>query len=163
MPDAWAFDSRLRSGCARPQQARLAGFDVTEKTYPQSLLWGTAQQGGVLATGRYQIALDIKTTVSVDPDDSNLWRCDQFPPYGFNYAFWCDRRVDAALKDALSTYDIAQRRRDSQLVQRRLVADVPVIFLYRGREIIVYPASLHGVVRSASMSDFWSVWHWHFE
>src|SRR5207302_3808693 len=98
----------------------------------------------------------------VDPDDSALWGCGRFPPNGFNNTFWCDPVAEAALDHALAMYDRAQRRSDYFTVQRRLAAQVPVVFLYRGRAIDVYPKALLGVRGSASGEDLWSAWNWRF-
>jgi len=141
---------------------RAVGVAVDLKVYPEALLEASAADGGIMASGKYQMGFEYKPAEGVDPDDSSLWGCDYMPPNGLNNTFWCDRAVDGALRAALSTYDRAKRRQYYAIVQRAIAEQVPVILLYRGQASAIYPDSLHGVVRSSAGSDFWSVWQWHY-
>ncbi|HLW37234.1 MAG TPA: ABC transporter substrate-binding protein, partial [Candidatus Eremiobacteraceae bacterium] len=60
---------------------RAVGIDAQVKNYPVELVYGLAAYGGVLDGGRYDLAV-VGQNTGIDPDDSTLFMCDQFPPRG---------------------------------------------------------------------------------
>ncbi len=136
------------------------GISVTIKTYPLAMLWGPKSVGGILANGRYQLAYDAWWTLGPDPDDTWNFACDQRPPAGQNYYFWCNRRADAAMHDALLTFDQARRKADYAIVQRELVRDLPEFTLWQVRMPNAYRNGLEGVNPSVAGSTFWNAQSW---
>jgi peptide/nickel transport system substrate-binding protein len=139
---------------------RAIGIEVPIKEYSPGLMFATRQQGGILMSGRFQMAYDAWWVQGPDPDDSLLFGCDQFPPVGTNFYFWCNTRADAAMRDGLSTFDKARRIRDYAIVQRELVRDLPRFPLWQLRHPAAYAAWLHGVSPSPAGSTFWNAWSW---
>ncbi|MFN2449853.1 MAG: ABC transporter substrate-binding protein [Candidatus Baltobacteraceae bacterium] len=137
-----------------------AGIAVSIKTYPLTLLWGPKSAGGILANGRYQLAYDAWWTLGPDPDDTWNFACDQRPPAGQNYYFWCNRKADAAMHDALLTFDRARRKADYALVQRELVRDLPELTLWQVRMPNAYRRGITGIDPSPAGSTFWNAWRW---
>ncbi|MBC5828146.1 MAG: hypothetical protein GIW99_10775 [Candidatus Eremiobacteraeota bacterium] len=141
------------------QEAKGVGVVITQKTYPAALFFAARQAGGTLNAGNYQLAY-FGWSSGVDPDDSALYRCNQFPPNGQNNLFWCDPKLDAAERDALSTFDQERRKRDYAVTQAELTTQVPTIFLFAERRLDVVPKAFHGFVPSPAESANWNAWQW---
>jgi len=142
------------------EDLRAVGIDVKIKEYPPSLMWGTPQSGGPLMSGRYQMAYDAWWVLGPDPDDSWNLGCDQFPPVGENMYFWCNARADAAMHDALKSFDLARRKRDYAAVQQELLRDLPLFPLWQVKRPDAYTTRLTGVSPSPAGSTFWNAWSW---
>lgn len=125
------------------EEARRAGMTLVIKTYAPQQFEATAEGAGPLASGTYQLALHQDLT-GIDPETSWLLACDQVPPTGYNVTRYCSSDVDAALRAALATNDVASRKRDYARVQRDLANDVPLVILAQLRAIDALPKTMHG-------------------
>jgi len=134
------------------------GISLIERPYPSEKFLASKQDGGIVYNGKYQLAL-FSWGVGVDPDDSWLYACDQQPPEGENSMFWCDPKVDAAEKDALSTFDRARRKIDYEIVQREIAENVPMIFLFAQRRADTYSVYLSGFAPAPTFA-YWNAWEW---
>ena len=141
------------------EEERAVGVAIAQKTYPTALYFASAQSGGILNSGKFQMAY-FGWVNGVDPDDSSIYMCNQFPPKGQNNLFWCDAKLDAAERDTLSTFDLERRKKDYAVIQEELVTQVPTIFLFDERRIDVYPANFAGFVPSPATSAYWNPWEW---
>lgn len=141
------------------QELRAVGVAITQKSYPTPLFFASQQSGGIINSGKYQLAY-FGWISGVDPDNSSLYMCNQFPPYGQNDLFWCDPAVNLAEIDALSTVDIERRKRDYQIISRELGLQVPTIFLFSERRIDVFPTQFHGFRASPAESANWNAYEW---
>lgn len=139
------------------------GIHAIIKRYPSGMFYGLAAQGGILAGGRYQLAYDAWWILGNDPDDSWQFACTQIPPAGLNYSFWCDRRADDAARAALSTVDRVRRKADYAIVQRAIVADLPILTLWQVRIPNAYRTYVHGIAPSPAGSTFWNAWNWRID
>jgi peptide/nickel transport system substrate-binding protein len=144
------------------QKLRNVGILVTQKVYPAGLYFASAQEGGILNAGKFQMAY-FGWVSGVDPDNSSLYACDQFPPAGQNNLFWCDKKLDDAEKDALGTFDQARRIRDYSIIEHELIEQVPTIFVFQERRLDVFTQRLHGYKPAPSTSSFWNPWEWFME
>lgn len=142
------------------EDLRRIGVRTIIKQYPSSMFYGPAAQGGILAGGRYQLAYDAWWVLGSDPDDSWQFACNQMPPAGLNYSFWCNPRADSAVRDALSTLDRMRRKADYAIVQRAIVHDLPTLTLWQVRVPAAYGTYVHGIAPSPAGSTFWNVWSW---
>ncbi|HEY6449725.1 MAG TPA: peptide ABC transporter substrate-binding protein [Candidatus Cybelea sp.] len=145
------------------EDLRRIGVRTTIKQYPSSMFYGPAAQGGILAGGRYQLAYDAWWVLGSDPDDSWQFACNQMPPAGLNYSFWCNRVADAAMRDALSTVDRMRREADFAIVQRAIARDLPIRTLWQVRVPNAYRTYVHGIAPAPGGSTFWNVWSWGIE
>lgn len=90
------------------EMLRAVGIEAVVKNYSPERFF--ALVGGVLSGGHYDLAV-VADDVGIDPDDSTVFMCDQMPPAGANYDFWCDPTFDAAEREALTNYDQSVRKR----------------------------------------------------
>jgi peptide/nickel transport system substrate-binding protein len=144
------------------QKLRDVGILLTQKVYPASLYFASAQGGGILNAGKFQMAY-FGWVSGVDPDNSSLYACDQFPPAGQNNLFWCDKKLDDAEKDALGTFDQARRIRDYSVIEHELIEQVPTIFVFQERRLDVVSQRFHGYKPAPATSSFWNPWEWSME
>lgn len=138
---------------------RRIGIAVTVKTYPAGLYFGAPEAGGILQSGKYQLAYDAHL-LALDPNDLEYYGCDQFPPAGGNYVFWCDRTADRAIHDALASYDRNRRKRDYAVVQERLARDVPMLALWQVVRVDAFSRPLENFSPSPAGPTFWNAWRW---
>ena len=141
------------------EEAKAVGIKLVQKTYPGNLFFTAAQSGGILNSGKYQLAY-FGWGSGVDPDNSSLYMCNQFPPAGQNDLFWCDPKLDAAERDTLSTLDQARRKRDYAIIEDELTAQAPTIFMFAENRVDVIPNGLRGFVPSPAESANWNAWQW---
>jgi len=136
---------------------REAGFNVMLKGYTTALLYGPPGEG-VLADGKYDAGLQT-WYAGTDPDDSTQLMCDQFPPHGFNWARYCNPKMDAAQRDALSHYDLARRKADYAKVESLLATDAPFVYLWWPRQIEVVNTDLRNFAPNGIVEN-WNAWTW---
>lgn len=108
---------------------KQAGIDAPIKAYPANVYFATYGQGGILTTGKYDMAVG-GWVAGIDPDDHSLYRCDQIPPAGTNYTRYCSKEMDAEQKIALSEYDPARRKPAYDRIQELLARDAPENYLW---------------------------------
>jgi len=122
--------------------------------YPTDKLFAAYAAGGIVATRHYDIA-SYAWSLPPDPDLTNLVACSRISPKGQNYMGYCDRDVDAALQDALGSYDRARRKRDYVRVQEDLARDTPFIVLLQRTDHLIYNDDFHGI-KPGPVMDFWN-------
>ncbi|MDQ2908887.1 MAG: peptide ABC transporter substrate-binding protein [Candidatus Eremiobacteraeota bacterium] len=144
-------------------QAELVklGIRAQIKTYQYDQLFTPAQDGGIYAGGRFDLAL-YGWQPGEDTDHSYLFRCDTRPPSGENYGRICDPRIDrnAALEIA-STNPAVQARAD-QAILRELDAQSDLLFLGFDREALFAVPALAGIKPSVLGHHYWNIdrWYW---
>jgi peptide/nickel transport system substrate-binding protein len=135
------------------------GIDIALKPYPSSLYWAAADAGGILNSGNYDVAV-TGWAGAADPDDSELLMCDQRPPAGFNVSFYCDPRIDAAERVALSSYDTSVRRAAYARIQELVDADLPYDYLWYQVYRDAVRDDLTGYRPARTFTPLWNSWEW---
>lgn len=130
------------------------GVKLDYVRYPTNKLFASYAGGGIAATRDYDL-VSYAWSLPPDPDIRNLIACSRISPHGQNYMGYCDPAVDAALGDALSTYDRSKRRADYVFVQQRLARDVPFVVLSQRTEHDTVSDRVHGFDPGPVM-DFWN-------
>jgi len=152
-----AFYNSLRGAELIPliaEQERAIGIDVTTRRYGPGLF----ALDGPLYQGRFQVAV-LNLQSATDPDPGAFLSCKQRAPNGVNWARYCNAVVDRAIDRGASVFDRSARRRAYSVVQRQVIADVPMDFLWQISEIDVIPSRLQGfdpVLGYASVAR----WRW---
>ena len=144
------------------QKLKDVGIVLEQKPYPAALYFASAQSGGILNGGKFQLGY-FGWVSGFDPDNSSLYACDQFPPAGQNNLFWCDKKLDAAEKDALATFDQGRRKADYSVIEHELIEQVPTIFVSHNKRIDVISKRFHGYRPGPANSSYWNSWEWSVE
>ncbi|HEV2909026.1 MAG TPA: peptide ABC transporter substrate-binding protein [Candidatus Eremiobacteraceae bacterium] len=140
-------------------QWRKVGVDVPIKNYLSPQLFASYGAGGILQTGKFDVG-NYSWINGVDPDNSTLWMCNQFPPAGQNVYHLCDKQLDDAENIALTKYDIPTRKKAYDIIADRLADEQPAIFIWFVRRIDVYNTDLQGYKPAHAGSEFWNTWEW---
>jgi peptide/nickel transport system substrate-binding protein len=104
------------------------GIDIDVHPAAGPLYFATAQNGGILYGGKFDM-ITSSWLSGTDPDDSSLYRCDQFPPKGNGFSRYCSAEMDAAQTLALSSYERSVRKPAYAKIEALLLRDVPNIFI----------------------------------
>jgi peptide/nickel transport system substrate-binding protein len=137
---------------------RDAGIAVEIKGYNVTLLYASAAEHGILASGNFDAALET-WFAGVDPDDSTQLLCNQFPPKGWNWSRYCDPRMDDAQRIALSHYDRPTRKRAYAQIEQLLANDAPFIYLLWPRQIEPINNDLRNF-RPNGIVENWNAYAW---
>jgi peptide/nickel transport system substrate-binding protein len=140
-------------------QWRKVGVDAQIKNYESPQLFASYGAGGILQTGKFEGSF-YSWVNGVDPDDSTLWMCDQFPPAGQNVYHICDPRIDAQEQIALTHYDKATRKKAYDAIQDYLAEDEPAIFTWYVRRIDIANVDFKGYKPAHAVSQFWNTWEY---
>jgi peptide/nickel transport system substrate-binding protein len=141
---------------------RDVGIDVQVKTYVSSLFFASFGAGGIVQTGKFDVA-QFSWVNGTDPDDSVLWMCDQIPApshAGQNVYRFCDPELDRQEVLALSSYDQTVRKGAYDAIQRILADRVPVIITWYFRRISVANSDLKNYTPAHAVSSFWNAYEW---
>jgi ABC-type transport system substrate-binding protein len=84
------------------------------------------------------------------------------PPNGFNASFYADPAMGRLQIAGIRTFDLAQRHRIYDTIQRMIVENVPIYTLLWVPLIEAYDSRLRGVKPSPSSIDFWNIKDWTF-
>jgi peptide/nickel transport system substrate-binding protein len=147
------------------QELKDVGIALTQKTYPVSTYFAAYGNGGILNTGKYQLAY-FAWINGVDPDDSSLYLSTQMPNLpsgGQNSIFWNDPTVDRLENVALTTFDIEKRKQAYFGIQREISDQVPTIILFAERRVDTYSDHFKHFIPSPAETANWNSWQWSME
>ena len=137
---------------------RPLGVDLHPVGQLSSTIYGGYGAGGTLARGKYDFGL-YTWTAGIDPDDSAQFACANRPPAGYNESFYCSATMDTAQERALGSYEIPQRKAAYATIERTLVDDAPMIFLWWQRYVQAINPDLHGFDPNP-VTETWDVANW---
>jgi peptide/nickel transport system substrate-binding protein len=81
-----------------------------------------------------------------DPDVYTFWHSSQNHPGGFNFSgMKKDVFIDGDLEDGRATLDLAARAKAYTMFQEDFAKDIPAVFLYSPRYVLVISKRIHGV------------------
>jgi peptide/nickel transport system substrate-binding protein len=138
------------------------GVDVQIKNYPFNIMAAPYGQGGIQATGKYDMAIS-GWVAGLDPDDHSLYECDQIArpshPDGTNYARYCSKAMDAAQEAALATYDQDKRKPAYDTIQKLIMQDSPEIVLWYARNPQATNPDFKGFSPNP-VTESWNAYQW---
>ena len=140
-------------------QWRKVGVQATIKNYLSPQLFASYGAGGILQTDKFDVGF-YSWVNGVDPDNSTLWMCDQFPPVGQNVYKICDPQIDAAEQIALTKYDLPTRKQAYATISDRLADLQPVILIWFVRRIDIANVDFKGYKPAHAVSEFWNTWEY---
>lgn len=142
------------------QDLRHVGIDLTLHNDHANILFAVYGANGVLAHGRFDIALYAWSYTIPEPDDTQTLGPDEIPPVGQNYTFCADRLIGQLQAIARTNYDRTVRRAALVRLQEREHEVVP-------RHTIIWRANIDAVNSDMqnfkpvpAVSDFWNAWEW---
>jgi peptide/nickel transport system substrate-binding protein len=134
------------------------GIDARIKNYPGNMFFATYGQGGILTTGKYDVAIS-GWVAGIDPDDHSLYSCDQVPPKGVNYSRYCSAAMDAAQAAALASYDQAPRKRAYFTIEELIAKDVPELIIWYSRNPQAANPDFKGFAPNP-VNEAWNAYQW---
>jgi peptide/nickel transport system substrate-binding protein len=137
---------------------RSIGIDAQIKNYPGNLFFATYGQGGILTTGKYDLAVS-GWVAGIDPDDHSLYECNQIPPAGVNYDRYCSAAMDAFEAAALNSYDEAPRKAAYFAIQELIAKDVPEIIVWYARNPQATNPDFKGFAPNP-VNEAWNAYQW---
>jgi len=109
--------------------------------------------------GRYDIA-EWGWTFGYDPDDSELLSCDQLPPKGSNFTFYCNPALDALYTQELAAADAGVRQQLFQQIHQIYRAQLPFITLYSATLLSIVRKGTHNYLPGPFLEDNVNMWEW---
>ncbi len=137
---------------------RTIGIDAQVKNYPGNLFFATYGQGGILTTGKFDVAIS-GWVAGIDPDDHSLYACNQLPPAGVNYDRYCSREMDAAQTAALSSYEDGPRKKAYGTIQELIARDVPELIVWYARFPQATNPDFKGFAPNP-VNEAWNAYQW---
>lgn len=160
-------DNPLRAAAASYIQRalRAVGIQVQVAFYSLNQFFGLYTQGGILATGKFDLAM-FAYADSPEPDDEyNTFSSSQIPtarnPDLGNYARVKDPIIDQALAQGRDTVVFADRLRAYHRFLERLASQLYILPLYTGLNIMTVDNTVHDIIPSADLSaSDWNIADW---
>jgi peptide/nickel transport system substrate-binding protein len=137
---------------------RQIGIDTEVKPFIASLLFAPYGLGGILQTGRYDLAWS-GWVAGIDPDNSSQFLCSALPPNGNNTTFYCNPAMDAAQQQALENFDIPTRKQAYATIEGLLSRDLPQIPLWWPRQIQPINPDFAGFTPNP-VTESWNAYQW---
>jgi peptide/nickel transport system substrate-binding protein len=119
--------------------------------------WDASPPMGAIA-GRYDIA-EFANSLGYDPNDSWILACDQFPPKGQNFGFYCNPALDALYKQELATVDTGLRQQIFQQIHKIYITELPFIVLYSPPDIAMVRKGTHNYL-PGPLTDTYNIAEW---
>lgn len=89
-------------------------------------------------------ALLFGEVLGLDPDPFSFWHSSQKHDPGLNLALYDSKDADKFLEDARQTLDPAARKAKYDQLQKIIVGDAPVVFLYSPDYLYIQPKNIKG-------------------
>jgi peptide/nickel transport system substrate-binding protein len=141
------------------------GIKLDIQNYPGDTFFGSFLPGGKASpptgavAGRYDIA-EWEYTFGYDPDDSGVLSCDQFPPQGINFAFYCNHTLDALYRQELTTPDPGLRQQIFVHIHEIYLTELPFIVLYSPTDIAMVRKGTHNYQPGPIQGETPNIWEW---
>jgi len=134
------------------------GIETTIKFYPADLLYAPAGMGGIMHTGRFDLAI-VPWYAGIDPDNSSQLLCAMFPPNGYNLSRYCNPEMEVLQREALGSYDQSRRRTAYKKIEALVVRDNPIIPFWWMRQQEAISSHFKGFAPNP-VTESWNAWQW---
>jgi len=111
------------------------GIKLDIQNYPSNMFFGSFLPQGKASpptgavAGRYDIA-EYDINWGYDPDDSSGFACNQFPPTGYNYNFYCNPALDKLFAQEQAMADPGVRQQIFNQIHQIYLTQLPFIVLF---------------------------------
>ncbi len=113
------------------------GIQLNIQNYPASTFFGP-----FLGGGKHDLA-EFESTPTYSPNVNSDTGCNQFPPNGENYSFYCNPKVDQLSAQTEQVGDPSARQQVFNQIHQILLTDYPFIVLYSPSDLAVYKKTGH--------------------
>jgi peptide/nickel transport system substrate-binding protein len=159
------FTWRLASEAIIQRNLQEIGIKLDIQNYPAGVFFGhflnegkASPPSGAVA-GSYDIA-EYATSPGIDPDDSQLFSCDQMPPNGGNTDFYCNHQLDALYRQEVATVDQGLRQQLFYQIHEIYLTDFPFIVLFGSQELAMVRKGTHNYLPSPIAYETVNIWEW---
>jgi peptide/nickel transport system substrate-binding protein len=140
---------------------RAIGVDIQPLVVPATQLFSA---DGPLFQRQFELAL-FGWIAGADPGGLQLWGCDAVPSpennwTGDNFAGWCFRDANRAIREAVTTVDIAQRRAAYLRQQQLWSQELPSLPLFQRLSLVLLAPNVRGPQPDALAPITWNIAHW---
>ena len=148
-----------RAGMVQTQaMLRRLGIEAQIKLYLGSLLFDTMPNGGILQSGKFDLAW-AGWVAGIDPDQSSVFLCSAQPPNGNNTARYCNQQQDEAQGVALRNFAIPVRKAAYTQIEALLSRDLPEISIWWPRQIQPVSPDFKGFTPNP-VTETWNAYQW---
>jgi peptide/nickel transport system substrate-binding protein len=134
------------------------GIAAEIKLYSGALLFNTMQEGGILQSGKFDLAW-TGWVAGIDPDQSSIWLCSAQPPHGNNESHYCNKAMDDAQETALTNFSIPARTAAYAKIEALLSRDVPQPPIWWPRQIQPINPDFKGFAPNP-VTETWNAYQW---
>jgi peptide/nickel transport system substrate-binding protein len=120
------------------------GIAATIHSYASGTFFGPYAAGGIVQTGKFDVALHSQSLGPVYGNINGVLTCNSIPPNGFNESRFCNQRVDALNTAYLHSYDRAVQDKAAAAFQRLVDDEAPWVMFYERGFLAVYDKRLTG-------------------
>ena len=145
---------------------KAIGVKIDIQNYPASTFFGSFLGGGQASppTGAQpgkDDMFEFENSWTYDADDSSLFACNQFPPNGANFAFYCNPQLDKLFMQEQATADPTARQMVFNQIHQIYLTDFPLIVLYGPTDLAIHKNSLHNYNPGPfGASETINIWEW---
>ena len=141
------------------------GIKLDIQNYPSNTFFGSLLSEGKASppkgaiAGMYDIA-EYAWNFGYDPDDYDLLACDQTPPNGQNFTFYCNPTLDALYNQEQGTLDPGLRQEIFRRIHRLYLTELPFIVLFSPTNIAIVRKGTHNYSPSPIEGETVNIWEW---
>jgi peptide/nickel transport system substrate-binding protein len=141
------------------------GVKIDIQNYPASTFGPFLEDGNPSPptggkAGGYDIA-ELEQGGAYDPDDSYLFACNQLPPHGLNFIFYCNPALDKLFIAEQTTVDPDQRQAIFNQIHQIYLTDFPFVVLYAPTNIAMNKDTVHNYNPGpAGAFETINIWQW---
>jgi peptide/nickel transport system substrate-binding protein len=119
---------------------KAIGIQIDISNYPASTFFGTFLPAAV--PGKFDIA-EFENSLVYDADDATVLACNQFPPAGINYTYYCNANLDKLYIQEESTADPTARQQIFNQIHQFYLTEFPFVVLYSPTDIAMHKLTGH--------------------
>lgn len=151
--------TRLKAEELIQQNLRDVGVELGVRNYPANLLFAAYGVGGILARGKFDLAI-YGWSFNPDPDDTDTLGPASVPPDGVNYTFYKDADIGRWQEEGKKHYARAERIPYYWKIQERIHDAVPFHTINWQAPINAVNTDLRNFRAVPAVADFWNAYQW---
>jgi peptide/nickel transport system substrate-binding protein len=117
------------------------GVDLELHEYNAALLFAQPENGGILYTGKFDVALFAWNPNAAGVMIGN-YGCNDWSPHGQNVMHWCNRAAQSAMDRFVLSYDPVEQHNLDDIVQEQLASDMPIYVMHINEDLFAMNSDL---------------------